>query len=86
MLVAGHVDSISVLGLCTSVVVGDLKTRTMDDGLRTTAGSEKQKAKMATMEEYSYSLQRVTSSIIYSDVYSRENEKKRKLYRTLSPF
>ena len=31
------------------------------------------------------SLQRETSSSIYSDVYSRGNEKKRKLYRTLGP-
>ena len=39
-----------------------------------------------TLEEYSYSLQRETSSSIYSDVYSRGNEKKRKLYGTLGPF
>ena len=42
-----------------------------------------QKTKTEEVEEYSYSLQREKSSSIYSDVYSRGNEKKRKLYRTL---
>ena len=44
------------------------------------------KTKTEEVEEYSYSLQRETSSSIYSDVYSRGNEKKRKLYWTLGPF
>ena len=48
-------------------------------------GGRKTKTK-AKVEEYSHSLQREISSSIYSDVHSRGNEKKRKLYRTLGPF
>ena len=51
-------------------------------------GGRGRKTKMevgVAMEEISYSLQRETSSSIYSDVYSHGNEKKRKLYGTLGP-
>ena len=44
------------------------------------------KTKTEEVEEYSYSLQRETSSSIYSDVYSRGNEKKRKEKKTVLDF
>ena len=51
------------------MVVGDLRTLDEDDGR-----GRRRKTKTEEVEEYSYSLQRETSSSIYSDVYSRGND------------